>query len=107
MKIKTEKVVIDGEPKRKLLGFEFLKTRELPLIYLTGTPRCYLTDMDSLVIITREDHIRMYTIGDIVEEITFQEIIIVLRNSADRLKKIKKQLTKECVGWKGEETITI
>ena len=111
--IKTERIIVRGEQKRKIIGFSLLGVNDLPKEYANGE---YVARYDKNRIAYRKpdktktnhgsscDYIR---INEILSDEFLQQALKNIRRCGNRLQEINARLAKENVDWHGEETIII
>jgi len=102
-KLHMQKVVINGERHRKLLGFSGVKTwADVPKGYLNGFPHfyTYLVLQDLLTVVSPTKHMDI-AIGEAITEDDYQELLRIMKGSGKRLTKIYLD------AWKGDEIVEI
>ena len=111
MKIYTEKCVIRGEKRRKILGFEgVLEGLELPKEYVLGYPRVTLEShcgYEYLAIVDEKGRRTVMYADESYKEDEFQEMIKAIEKAGYRLHEINKKVKELEEVWKGEETFII
>lgn len=114
-KLFTEKLVVQGEKKRKILGWAgLMKEENMPKEYLEGTPR-FLQDRHGSIVIDADvtaPNGKRYNWGifrkdQIVDEEWFQFNLQLMKEAGDRLHQLRQKEQKLKETWKGDETFVI
>lgn len=107
-RILTEKILIDGTPCRKILGFWGILGRDaLPKKYLSKPPYFCMDDRYLNAYYPKNGdntYAIGFCIGSDFAETDFQELLVWLKRAGSRLAKIRQQ---ERDAWSGKETIEI
>ncbi len=112
IKITTEKIVVEGEKRRRIIDIEgVMPLSELPDEYVNGVPRVIrqqkcgnhkdicVEKYDGFNIVES----RLLNVGQDYDEVEFQIILQIIYNAGERLHKIRqgeKELKKT---WNGKE----
>lgn len=109
IKIETEKVVVRGVQKRRIIKIEALSETELPFEYVQGSPFVRLggSNGKSLLITKDGNTTKWMDINELWDEEVFQKWLKVIKAAGDRLRDINKKLEKKNKDWHGEETFLV
>lgn len=110
IKIETEKIVVRGERKRKVVKIEMLKAIDLPAEYCSGesvTADCH--NKLSVWYSQNDRQVRQNILAEesIYSEKTFAKNLATIRVCGNNLARINKRLAKENADWHGNETYII
>lgn len=107
IEIKTEKVVIRGEQRRKIISVFALTEKELPQEYTKEGERVFLeTNCNTRYLRIEHTYDNVYE-GGTYPEHTFNKFLDIIRKAGDRLRDINKKLAEANKDWHGEETFLI
>jgi hypothetical protein len=110
IKIKTEKIVSlkSGRIARKILKIEALSKQDLPAIYTENKndATIYMEEDRKLKILYKFRGKRIQ-IGDEIEEKDFQEMLEIIKEAGNNLKKINQKIKDKQKEWNGRETFKI
>jgi hypothetical protein len=110
IKIKTEKILLQGEKAYKVLDIEALEKRQLPIRYLALEGSVYKKGGSPIALCisrTRSDYDRVLSVRGEYSPQEFNERLKLIRKAGEMLRKVNKELDKENAGWDGVETIII
>ena len=107
IKIKTEKVVVRGLKKYKILELVCLEESSLPISYIKKGECCYLSMRDRIITNTTSIHSPLLVLNGQYTEADMDARLSFLRRCGERLREINKQIAEETRDWHGEETLII
>ena len=107
--IKTEKIVVRCEQKRKITGIDLLEKDDLPTEYTEG--ECVWQD-DGDLDLNKSTGKENYYLScknslNIISDKELQKRLATIRRCGTRLQEINARLAKENADWHGEETFVI
>ena len=112
--IKTEKIIVRGEQKRRITSVSALRKEELPSEYTEGESVYFFTDdidLHNSNEIGGNYFLTSKTTGagkeSILSEAEFHRRLEIVKRCGNRLQEINARLKKENEGWHGEETFVI
>lgn len=107
--IKTEKIIVQGEQRRKIKSYSLLAKQALPKIYfLHDVNYCFLdTDTELGIHLAGKGETKYYSAGMYMQEADFHSLLASIKICGNRLQEINTRLKKENEGWHGEETFVI
>lgn len=107
IKIETQKEVVRGGQRRRIIKIEALSEQELPLEYVQGFPFVRLGN-DGKSLLMRDGNTTMWmNLNELWDEEVFQKWLGVVKASGNRLKEINRRLAEQNKDWKGTETFCI
>jgi hypothetical protein len=113
IKIKTEKIVSlkSGRIARKILKIEALSKQDLPAIYAENKSNksdatTYMEE-DRKLKIFYKFQMKRIQIGDEIDEKDFQEMLEIIKEAGNNLKKINQKIKDKQKEWNGRETFKI
>jgi hypothetical protein len=116
IKIKTEKIMVKGKERVRVLEVEALPKKDLPYQYLSQAPNCYGSDwlystriiyQDGVNTPNEEYYIELLKRGYDYDPEEFNRRLAFIRKCGDRLKRINREIKARAEKWHGEETFII
>lgn len=107
IKIETQKEIVRGVQKRRIIKVEALTELELPFEYVQGFPFVRLVNDSRSLLMRNGNTTRWMNLNELWDEEVFQSWLEIIKASGQRLREINKRLAEQNKDWKGSETFCI